>query len=518
MSDFEVKSVEQLSKVLHDIKEQIDRSGNDSLNVQKAIGELKDAQKAQRMEIEAIGKARQAAEIRSGTDAEVIKKFVPTAEEADGLADWQVGNARKAVDSTERRNFYGNGEGVVRLLGEHDKATGEWVPGLLDDDAPSSEWQAKAQRLFGDISLYRAATGAKHAPKMTKRLLAHLRRGPAPIAKVFADNSGEGGEFIGDVFVPDLAMEMRLPVTAAGLFRRTMTGSGGTTTNPFLTTGVQPFIYGVPASGDLDPAEIEKSVPVTASRTHSPTTMAVSVPVNRDAEEDSFIEWGAFGRALVLEALRDGEEDCLINGDTAATHQDTGLASWAGPNSRWGVTGSTNDHRKAWIGLRARAFDVSATADKNAAQAYTDYMLWRSQLASAHKQLDGLVYILNLDNVIAKLLTDSNLLTVDKYGPQASILTGEVGRIGGVPVVISEYMTGDLATSGLYTGSGTTTGGLLVNRSRFEWVERRGARVEVEQRPTKHTNYFVASIRETFRTVDGASTKNLFYGYNLSTS
>lgn len=511
--DLKIENVEQLGKVLHDMKEQA-KTGQ--INTQKAIEDIREAQKAQRMEIEAIGRARQAAELRHGKDSEVVARYVPR--DSDKIPEHKVGGERRALNSNDGRNFYGSDAGVVRMLGEHDKSTGDWIPGYLDDDQPINEHQAKAQKLFGDISLFRAATGRTRAPKLTQRLMAHLRRGPEAIAKVFADNSGEGGEFIGDVFVPDLAMEMRLPVTAAGLFRRTMTGSGGTTTNPFLTTGVQPFIYGVPSSGDLDPAEIEKSVPVTASRTHSPTTMAVSIPVNRDAEEDSFIEWGAFGRSLVLEALRDGEEDALINGDTAATHQDTGLATWAGPNSRWSTTGSTNDHRKAWIGLRARAFDVSATADKNAAQAYTDYMLWRAQLASAHKQLDGLVYILNLDNVIAKLLTDTSILTVDKYGPAATLLSGEVARIGGIPVVISEYMTGDLATSGLYTGSGSTTGGLLVNRNRFEWVERRGARVEVEARPTKHTNYFVASIRETFRTVDGSSTKNLFYGYNLSTS
>lgn len=512
MADFEIKSSEQLAKVLHDISE---RTAEDINNTRSMVEDVKSALKDQRQEIEAIGRARHAAEIRNGRDSEVVRAFVP--EDTGEIKSHKVGNAQTVLDSSAGRCFYGNENGVVRMLGETDRETGEFIPGLLDSDHVESEWHDKAQKLFGDISLYRAATGKKRAPKLTRRFMAHMRRGPEAIARVFADNAGEGGEFIGDVFVPDLAREMRLPVTAAGLFRRTMTGSGGTTTNPFLTTGAQPFLAGVPASGDLDPADLQKSVPVTASRTHSPQTMAVNIPVNRDAEEDSFIEWGAFGRSLVLEALRDGEEDALINGDTG-THGDTGIASWAGPNSRWSTTGSSADHRYAWVGLRHRAIDVSASTDKNAAQAYTDYMLWRSSLASAHKQLDGLVYILNLDNVIAKLLTDSNALTVDKYGPAATILTGEVMRIGGVPVVISEYMTADLATSGLYTGSGSTTGGLLVNRNRFEWVERRGARVEVEQRPTQHTNYFVASLRETFRTVDGASTKNVFYGYNLSAS
>lgn len=514
--DYDIKSGEQLAKVLHDITDQAKNASTSAEAAKQMASDVRDALKDQREAIANIENRRFEAELRTGKDAEVIRRYVLRDDEAGKLNRRHVGGVDRVLDSKHGVTHYGNENGVIRLLGSTDDV-GEYTPGYFDDPNPANEHQAEAQRMLGDIGLFRAATGRQHAPKLTKRLMRHMQRGPDAISRVFADNSGEGGEFIGDVFVPDLLRELRLPVTVASLFRRTMTGTGGTTTNPFLTTGVQPFIYGVPTSGDLDPADIPKSVPVTASRTHSPVTMAVNVPVNRDAEEDSFVEWGAFGRALVLEALRDGEEDALINGDTG-THGDTGIASWAGPNSRWGTTGSSGDHRYAWIGLRHRAIDVSNAANKNAAQAYTDYMLWRSTLASAHKGKENLLYILNLDNLIAKLLTDTTILTMDNVGMMATAVTGQVGSIGGVPVVVSEYMTADLATTGLYTGSGATTGGLLVNRSRFEFVERRGARVEVEPRPTQHTSYIVASQRETFRTYDSASTKNVFYGYNLSAS
>jgi len=36
------------------------------------------------------------------------------------------------------------------------------------------------------------------------------------------------------------------------------------------------------------------------------------------------------------------------------------------------------------------------------------------------------------------LVDEGNVLTVDKYGPQATILTGELGRIYGIPVIVSD--------------------------------------------------------------------------------
>jgi hypothetical protein len=266
----------------------------------------------------------------------------------------------------------------------------------------------------------------------------------------------------------------------------------------------------------MDPATLTKSVPTTSSITSTPTTLAVVIGAFRDIEEDSIVEYQPFAQGEVVRGLRDGWEDVIVNGDTAGG--DTALAAWAGPNSRWAVLGATNDHRKSQIGLRHRAIDVSAHHDYSAAQTYQDYVLWRTRLASAQASNPrDLMYILNLENVIKKLLTDASLLTIDKYGAMATMLTGEVASIAGVPVVISEFMTADLNASGVHDNvTETYTGGLLVNRTRFTTVERRGARVEAEVRPTQHMNYLVASQRMAWRSSDGSGVKNVMYAYKLT--
>ena len=118
----------------------------------------------------------------------------------------------------------------------------------------------------------------------------------------------------------------------------------------------------------------------------------------------------------------------------------------------------------------------------------------------------------------AKIITDTNLLTVDKYGAGATIAAGEVGSIGGKRLILSDFMTSDLAASGLYTGAGSLTSMLMINLARFRWLRKRGIRVTLEVRYIGHVAYLVASVREGLHTFDSNSIANVRLLVNLSAS
>jgi HK97 family phage major capsid protein len=452
----------------------------------------------------------------SEPDTAIVSRYSVSEDEAKALDERSIAKTLAGVDSKRDVSYFASKSGVIRLLGDEDDA-GDYQPGLLDDPAPANEWHRELQRRVNDLGLYRMSTGNTRARKLVKRIVNHLRRGPPAIAKVFADNTTEGGEFIADVLLPEVFTTLRLPSMLAQKFARTTIPTGGTTTNPFWSGGCQPFILGVPTSGDMNPAEMVKSVPTTASVSVAPVTLGVALPANRDASEDSIVEWGGFASLQLSNALVDGEEDAIVNGDTAGTHQDS-IAAWAGPSSRWAILGQTGDHRKSWIGLRARAFDVSATADQSAAQTVADAIGWRANLAGAYRGTpQDLLYVISLGHLIKKWLTDSNFLTMDKAGPMAGLFTGAVGMLGGIPVHVSDYVTEDLNASGLFDNVTLDyTTGLLVNHRRFQIAERRGARVEVDVQPLRHVAYHIASLRQAFRTVDTSSTKNVFAAYKLT--
>jgi hypothetical protein len=256
---------------------------------------------------------------------------------------------------------------------------------------------------------------------------------------------------------------------------------------------------------------------VTEQRTITATGFAVRAQVADDAEEDSIIAVLPTVRAELVQALVDGEEDAIINGDTG-THQDDAsgaLANW-NIRSRWGASGlgGSADHRRAWIGLRARAADVSNTLDRSTFDADT-LLADRATLDSPHGVDGSLIIITSPEAYFKHLLAINEVQTMEKF-PQPTIVSGQLGQIYGMPIIISEFMGADLNSSaGLFTGSGATSGMLIVNRDRFKIGQLRGSQIEVDKDITRGTHQMVATVRETFFTVDDATKKNLRYMFNL---
>lgn len=515
MSDSVIKSQEELNKFVADAKVQL------ALIAPLTERAAKAEQLASQLQVKLddLSKAQSEANNRpqSPDDVSVERAYVRDANQTRGIADISQGANQKGMVDQRYRFAGAKGAGTaVRLLGGVEGR--RYCPGLLDDPAPKSDWQKEAQTIGEEIAWCKAMNG-QASPDLWKGFREHMARGPASIAKVFADNAGEGGEFIVSIPMSLLERTAEMARQVEGLLR-TIDVPSSTVTMPFLTTGVQPFIHGVPASGDVNPADLPKTVPSTAERTISVKTLTVSVPVDRDAAEDSIIPAIPLMQQLVGEALRDGSEDALINGDTAGTHGDTGLAGW-NPRSRWSVLGSSQDHRKAWIGFRQRAFDVDATVttaatDFNASQTVAAYIGALAGLTSPHAFGD-IVYVTSPEQYLAKILIDTNVLTVDKYGMGATILTGEVAKIGGHPLVLSEFVDKQYNTAGIYDDSTkTTTGILIINLSRFLMARRRGMRVEVETVVRNNTTYVVASERKTLHSFDGNTVANVRWLYNLS--
>lgn len=467
--------------------------------------------------------------IASGTDAEAYQRYAMTPDvvktQAIDVANREpLAYAQIDQGKTEGREYVvgPNARHAIRMLSEWDEL-GNCDPGLLDDPEPATPWQHRLQNLaearnLARIYLARADNrgGVRMGatPKIDRAIKRHLARGPEWVRQVFADNAGEGGEFIPDVVLPDMMRRLELPRNVTALFPVMQIPTGGTTRNPFLIAGCQPFIVGVPSSGDLDPADIQRSVPSTTDITHAPKTWGVSLPASRDATEDSIIEWGSFGNMMLVEAIRDGEEDAIINADTAGG--DTGLANW-NIRSRWNTLGHANDHRKSFIGLRNHSIDVSSHSALSTESAVG--IITETVSLDSPQFMDDIVIITSPEFVLLKLLTDTNLLTVDKYGSLATLLTGEVARIGKWPLIMSEFIDVQYNASGVYDDTTKTkTGVLAVNRSRWAKGVRRGPRVEAETVARQHVTYLTLTERWVLRHLGRTTEKSVGWYYNATAS
>lgn len=428
--------------------------------------------------------------------------------------------ATKSHGIGENRPFGVSAEaGVFRFFGAEDEA-GIYRPGFFDDKIPKSAHQFEAQQLVEALAWARWARSEKQVARCWRALDRHMRRGPPALAKVWADNATEGGEFIVTTPLATLERTMELERRLEAAFG-TMDIASSTATHPFLTTGVQFFSHGVPSLGDMNPGELQKTVPVTAERTITTSTFTGALPGDLDAIDDSIVEWIPMANDLLARARVDMFEDAMINSDNAAVHGDTAFATW-NPRSRWQVLGSSQDHRATILGFRQRAFDVDATVttaatDFSTSQTVASYMSAPVGMSGA-QAFGDLIYLTSPEHFLAKILIDTNLLTVDKYGPQATIQVGEVGRIGRHPLLLSEFMTSDLAATGLYTGAGALTSMLIVNRGRYRVVRRRGMSIVLERSALRHTAWAIASLRMGLHSFDSTTTANLRYLYNLSSS
>ena len=104
-----------------------------------------------------------------------------------------------------------------------------------------------------------------------------------------------------------------------------------------------------------------------------------------------------------------------------------------------------------------------------------------------------------------ELLEDTNFLTVDKAGPAATLLTGQVGSVGNTPVVVSASFDGVVAGN---------AAAVIVNAMNFLAGTHRGMRVDSDDIIAEQRSILVASMRigmTQLSTADGQGVATVRY-------
>jgi len=146
----------------------------------------------------------------------------------------------------------------------------------------------------------------------------------------------EGLEWIPTGFSSELIQKVKLALKVAALHGRIVMP-----TNPFKLPidGADAIAYLFSESTSDTSSKITASTPGTKNVTFDAVKLACRVLVSTELEEDSVVAILPLLRDKIVQALAEAQENATINGDTAATHQDSD------------VTAAT-DTRKAWDGYR----------------------------------------------------------------------------------------------------------------------------------------------------------------------
>ena len=186
-----------------------------------------------------------------------------------------------------------------------------------------------------------------------------------------------------------------------------------------------------------------------------------------ELNEDSAPNILALKRREVSEAISRGIEQAIMNGDDDGAHFDADTQA-----------GGADLAAKSMSGLRKLALANSATTDfVNAVASVAKLRDMRAAMGKFGVNPRDLVWVVS-PKIINQFLALDEVTTVEKFGPQATILKGTLQSLDGIGIVTSEFARDDLNASGVEDGVTTDRSQvMLVNRNRFMLGVRRPIRV-----------------------------------------
>ncbi len=274
----------------------------------------------------------------------------------------------------------------------------------------------------------------------------------------------------------------KLPVKTGGTVAKRKSGGPGTNvTNQAgegFVTSPTPAVSGV-----------AQSAISTTAPTLDAATLAVDTDISDEADEDAIVAVLSVIRTDIVDGLRDALEDAIINGDASTTHRDEDITSG-------------DDPRTAWDGYREISLAASTEVDHGATTLTASAVrAIRAKMGKYGVNPRELTWVTGI-NAFNQFLDFPELLTLDKYGSSAVILTGEVAKFDGIPLVISEFIREDLDNTATVPFSEDTTDDitqvLLVRRDQFVRGNRRDIRVETDRNIQAMVTQMVSSARWAF--------------------
>lgn len=217
-----------------------------------------------------------------------------------------------------------------------------------------------------------------------------------------------------------------------------------------------------------------------------------------EMEEDSIIPFVPFIRAQAVKSLAHYSDSVVLNGDT--TNAGTGNINLDDADP------ADTKHYLAFDGIRhiGLADNTNNQTDQAAA------IDWDSLIDTRANMLDStylhdwghptvandLVYVADPTTGDKVALLDETL-TVDKYGAQASVLRGEITKVGQHPFITSMAMSKTEADGKVSTTANNNVKGQIAqfNRRGFVVGWRRRVKMEVERLPGRDQTRLVHSLR-----------------------
>lgn len=312
--------------------------------------------------------------------------------------------------------------------------------------------------------------------------------------------SGEGSEWVPTQWTGMMMERVTYELVVYNLFQKLMMN---TKTVSYGFQGAKPSVkyYGSYPTADSE-AAIAASTPGSDDHSITAKNLLARVVFDEDLDED-----GAFAIAELIQqdmVLATGEaiEDALINGDASGA-LDTAFTY-------------TEHPRLAFDGLRKYVHSSNRVNGGGASFDLADMDSVRILMGGLWAA-NNLVWLTSFTGMI-RVGQFTEVQTVDKYGPMASILMGEQMKIKGAPLLMSGFMPENLNASGVYDNvTTTTTSALAINPRGFLIGDRKMITVKAGDIIETGQRQLVSKVRLGFvRRYDATDNNVIGEVYNIT--
>lgn len=334
---------------------------------------------------------------------------------------------------------------------------------------------------------------AKQAAKYAEKVAKSSGNNEEIAKALYTTGTALGDEWVPTHHSPSLERLVRLEAKIAPLFRHVKMP-----TDNFIlpVQGALPNVLILNEATTNTPTAITKGNTATASTTLATKKYGLAVPFSVELTEDSIIPIVESIRSELAETAAHDWDYTILNGDTSNPHQDSDV--------------DTSTHRgRGLIGLRKMV--QSAASIDGTTFTLGDIRTMRANMAAYGADPSQLVFITSVAGYM-RMLGLSQVVTLDVFGPKASVLNGQLGAVDGIPIVVSTECRQDLNASGVYNAT-TTTNTIIVcaNRKAFVQGTRREVTVKLWSDKTFDQDQLILTYRKDFKNTV-SYTANLIVG------
>ena len=242
------------------------------------------------------------------------------------------------------------------------------------------------------------------------------------------------------------------------------------------------------------------------------------VPYSFTLEEDGVIAMLPEIRASLVRNVAEVLDDIILNADKSTSNN----------INADGATISASAAGKAhWLlgynGILHLPLVDNASQANNHNAAVSDDMFneLRAKLGKYGARPSQLAWVMDV-NTFIRVQSISQFRTMDKLGPNATLLTGMLGAVEGIPVIVSEQMQLADADGKITDGSSSNAKGrlLLVNRTQWAQGFRRQLMIDVDRDTQKRQTVVTVSFRHALAERSGTRSSAIHtalqYNINLA--